>query len=120
MEYDPLTARFVDDDAYVFPRTLEKRLAAEAAARGGAPTAEYLGVYHTPRVDLEWKDPRAHISCAAQLGATVAQFGATLAETPDPSVSQATVDCAAEHRDAGGPCAVVGVDVAAGEAASAT
>ena len=31
-------------------------------------------------------------------------------------MSQATVDCAAEHRDAGGPCAVVGVDVAAGEA----
>ena len=81
---------FVDDDAYVFPRTLEKRLAAEAAARGGAPTAEYLGVYHTPRVDLEWKDPRAHISCAAPLAAqffrraifSSAQFSRTLLRTP--------------------------------------
>ena len=56
---------FVDDDAYVFPRNLERRLAARTASWGVGPSqAEYLGVYHTPRVDLEWRDARAHIAYA--------------------------------------------------------
>lgn len=50
---------FVDDDSFVFPRNLERRLAAENPA---APA--YLGVHHTARKDLEWKDERARIGYA--------------------------------------------------------
>ena len=62
----------------------------------------------------------AHKHSAQFSAQLLAQFSAQLSPQfshPRPiAPAQATVDCAAEHRDAGGPCAVVGVDVAAGEA----
>ena len=50
---------FCDDDTYVFPRALERVL-----SRHRASESKYLGVYHTARVDLEWKDPEAHVAYA--------------------------------------------------------
>jgi hypothetical protein len=50
---------FCDDDTYVFPRALENTL-----GRFMPREQHYLGVYHTARVDLEWKDPEARIAYA--------------------------------------------------------
>ena len=50
---------FSDDDSFVYPRALEQLL-----SRFRASDPKYLGVYHTAREDLEWKDPRARVAYA--------------------------------------------------------
>lgn len=50
---------FSDDDSFVYPRALEQLL---RHFRASEP--KYLGVYHTAREDLEWKDPRARVAYA--------------------------------------------------------
>ena len=49
---------FVDDDTYVYPSSLARTLSAFD------PTLpHYLGLYHTPRIDLEWKE--VHLAYAS-------------------------------------------------------
>ena len=49
---------FVDDDTFVYTSSLETLL-----ARFDSSEAHYLGLYHTPRVDLEWKE--VHLAYAS-------------------------------------------------------
>ena len=49
---------FVDDDTFVFPRNFEALV-----SRLDARKPHYLGLYHTPRADLEWKE--VHLAYAS-------------------------------------------------------